>query len=262
VGGYYNSTYSGTAERYNPTSNTWLANAPAMTVPRSDASTAVLDNNRVMIYGGYTGADSSQTAEIYSGSGNTWSFTSGPMPGRAYQGYHGNSAAFHGSGKMFSITDYNGPFIYDPVAASAPWSQIQTYNYDFYTIGTRGNVVSAGSKVLLVPVQPASGGSGAQTACRLFDLGEKGALCSATSECQTALTCVTDIYDGVGVCCDTACTNACSSCRATRKTSGTDEGTCGPRKVNDYVGEVACPPAEQSTCGNTGYYCDGAGACA
>jgi MYXO-CTERM domain-containing protein len=264
VGGYHNSTYLTTAERYRPSTDSWATpgNATSMTVPRADANIAVLDANRIMIYGGYTGATYAQTAEIYSGSGNSWTFTNGTLPQPAYQGNRGVSAAFHSSGKMFSIADYGGPFMYDPVAASSAWSQINTYSQGFYTIGTQGNVVSAGSKVLLVPVQPSSGTSGAQTACRLFDLGEKGATCSATAECQSGLTCVTDPSDGLSVCCDTPCTNACSSCRATRKTSGTGEGTCGPRKATEYVSDTACPPSAQSTCGNVGYSCDGAGACA
>lgn len=269
VGGYYSSTYFSSAERYRPSTDSWSTpgNATAMTVPRADAATALLDGNRLMIYGGYTGAISSPTAEIYNGTANTWSFTTGPLPngGSASQGYRGVTAAFHGAGKMLSNSD-SGMYIYDPAAASTPWAALSTNNFN--TLGSSANIATAGSKVLMVPIWPSGGPSGPQTACRLFDFGDKGSACYSTGECQNGLTCVRDIVSNPsqyafypGVCCDTACTNACSACEAARKTSGPD-GTCGPRVATDYVGETACPASAATTCGISGYYCDGAGACA
>ncbi len=269
VGGYYSSTYFASAERYKPSTDSWSTpgNATSMTVPRGDAATALLDGNRLMIYGGYTGAISSPTAEIYNGSTNTWAFTTGPLPngGSAGQGYRGVTAAFHGAGKMLSNSD-SGMYIYDPAAAATPWSQLQANNFN--TLGSSANIATAGSKVLMVPIWPSGGPSGPQTACKLFDFGDKGSACFATGECQNGLTCVRDIVSNPsnyqfypGICCDTACTNACSSCEAARKTSGAD-GTCGPRLATDYVGETACPSSAASSCGLSGSYCDGAGACA
>jgi hypothetical protein len=117
----------------------------------------------------------------------------------------------------------------------------------------------------MVPIWPQGGPSGPQTACKLFDFGDKGSACYATSECQSGLTCVRDSYHGYiyypGVCCDTACSGICSSCEAQYKTSGAD-GTCGGRRADDYVGDPNCPYTAPSTCGTSGYYCDGAGACA
>lgn len=267
VGGYYNSTYLATAERYKPSTDSWSTpgNATSMTVQRADAAVAILDANRIMIYGGYTGAASSSTAEIYSGSANSWSFTTGPMPngGSAGQSYRGITAAFHGSGKLLSATD-SGMYIYDPAAAATPWSALQANNFN--GMGSSANVVTAGSKVLMVPVWPSGGPSGPQTACKLFDFGDKGSQCYNTSECQAGLSCVRDSVHGYiyypGVCCDTTCTGACSSCEAQYKQSGSGDGTCAGRKTDDYVGDTNCPYQDPSTCGTKGYYCDGNGSCA
>lgn len=263
LGGEYSGTTYNTGERYNPATNSWAApgNAAAMTVPRSSAAVAILDPNRVMVYGGYTGAAYSSTAEIYNATANTWGFTTGPIPNGQSAGQYnrGVTFAFHGSGKMLSNTD-QGMYIYDPSAAATPWTTLGTNNFN--NLGSQANVASAGAKVLMVPVWPSSGPSGAQTACRLFDFGDKGSQCNSTGECQAGLTCVTDpIYGGYGVCCDTACTGACSACTASHKTSGVADGTCGPRKA-EWVGDTNCPASDPSTCGITGSYCDGAGACA
>jgi MYXO-CTERM domain-containing protein len=273
VGGYTGaSVYTNTAERYRPSLDTappgttvaWTnpGNAASMTVPRGSAPAVQLDNNRLMIMGGYTGASSTSASEIYNASANTWALAAGPFPnsGSAQQYNRGVTSAFHGSGKLLVAADsMNAPFVYDPSAATAPWTKIETYNYGFYSLGSQGNVVSAGSKVLMVPVQLPSQ-SGAQTACRLFDFGDKGSLCTQTAECQAGLTCVTDAYDSTQVCCDTTCTGACMSCRATNKVSGAADGTCGPRKTGQQM-YSACAYENSSTCGNDNYECDGAGSC-
>ncbi|HYQ14542.1 MAG TPA: hypothetical protein VEQ58_02255, partial [Polyangiaceae bacterium] len=271
LGGYYSSTYFNTGERYKPSLDTsppsstvaWTnpGAAASMTVPRGNPAAVILDSNRLMVYGGYTGAVSASTAEIYNGSSNTWSFAAGTIPssGSASQYNRGITAAFHGSGKLLLNAD-SGPYIFDPAAASSPWTVLSTYNYGFYALGSQANVISAGSKVLMVPVQ-IQGTSGAQTACRLFDFGDKGSLCTVNGECQTGLTCVTDPYDNSQVCCDTACTGACNSCRAANKVSGTADGTCGPRRTDQSM-YSGCPTSNSSTCGNYNYVCDGLGSCA
>src|SRR5207247_1683283 len=104
-------------------------NAASMTVPRDNPAAVILDANRLMVYGGYTGAVSASTAEIYNASGNSWTFAAGPIPnsGSASQYSRGVTAAFHGSGKLLTNAD-SGPYIFDPAAATAPWTQINTYN--------------------------------------------------------------------------------------------------------------------------------------
>lgn len=266
LGGNYSSTYYASGERYDPAADSWtVPGVPAaMTVPRYGAAVAQLDSNRVMVYGGYNSSGNLSTAEIYSGSGNTWAFSTGPLPGgySASQSYYGLTAAFHGSGKMLSNAG-NGPmFLYDPAAASAPWATINAVNFN--NLGSQANILTAGTRVLMVPVWPITTPptpSGAQTACRLFDFGDKGSQCTSSTECQSGLTCVVDPYvGGYGVCCDSACTGGCSSCQAAHKTSGTGDGTCGPRKATEGD-STTCPYQDPSTCGNVGYTCDGAGGC-
>jgi MYXO-CTERM domain-containing protein len=278
IGGYYSNSYFQTVQRYRPTGDpivmgtalpdvSWTnpGNAANMKIPRYSAAAVLIDSNRALVYGGNTGVAQSSRAEIYTANDNTWTYTNGDLPngGSANQNYsyRGLTAAFHSSGKMLSSTDY-GMYIFDPAAASAAWSSINTYNQGFSSIGAQGNVVSVGTRILMVPVQPNNAVTGPQNACRLFDLGEKGSTCSATAECQVGLSCAIDASDGVGTCCDTACTEACYSCRAANKTSGSSDGTCGPRKVLQWVGNVACPASDSTTCGNQGAYCDGLGGCA
>jgi MYXO-CTERM domain-containing protein len=262
VGGYYSSNY-GDAERYKPSTDSWSTpgNATALTVARYNAAYAILDANHVMVYGGYGGSQLG-SGEIYNVGLNTWSFTTDPIPAgySAYASTGSSTYAFHGSGKMLSATD-GGLYLYDPQAASSPWTVMNTYNQGFYNMGSNGNIVAAGSKVLMVPVQPSGGNSGVQTACRLFDFGDKGSICSSTVECQAGLQCVNEPWDGVSVCCDTACSGSCSSCRGAHKQSGTAEGTCGGRRTDEYVGYTVCPSTDQTTCGTSGGYCDGLGGC-
>lgn len=277
IGGYYGSNYYQSVQRYRPTGDpivmgtatpdvSWTSpgNAANMKIPRYSAASVLIDSNRALVYGGGTGVAQSSRAEIYTANDNTWTYTNGDLPngGSANQNYsyRGLTAAFHSSGKMLSSTDY-GMYIFDPSAASAAWSSINTYNQGFGSMAAQANLVSVGSRVLMVPVQPNNSQTGPQNACRLFDLGEKGSTCSATAECQIGFTCAIDPSDGIGTCCETACTDACMACRGANKTSGTGDGTCGARKINQYVGS-ACPPSDSTTCGNQGYYCDGAGACA
>jgi MYXO-CTERM domain-containing protein len=262
VGGYYSGNFTD-AERYKPSTDSWSTpgNATPLTVARYSPAFAVLDANRVMVYGGYAGS-SIGSGEIYNVATNTWSFTTDPLPAgyAAIAGLGSSSYAFHGSGKMLSATD-GGLYLYDPLAPSTPWTVMNTYNQGFYSMGSGGNIVSAGSKVLMVPVQPNGNNSGVQTACRLFDFGDRGSICSSTVECQAGLQCVNEPFDGVSVCCDTACSGTCSSCRAAHKQSNAGEGTCGGRRTDDYVGYTVCPSTDSTTCGTTGGYCDGVGGC-
>ncbi len=266
AGGSYTSVYSDT-ERYKPSTDSWATPGPAasLAVARNEAPVAVLDASHLMIYGGYGSSNPVPSAEIYNVATNTWSFTTDPLP-NGYSAYVGQNAAastyaFHGSGKMLANAD-SGVFLYDPTAAAKPWTALSTYTYNFNSLGTFGNVVAAGSKVLMVPVQPTGQSSGVQTACRLFDFGGKGAVCSATAECQSGLVCSSpDANDSVSVCCDAACSNGCSTCQAKHMKAGGIDGVCSPRVSTETV-YSACPYSDPSTCGNnSNYACDGNGSC-
>ncbi len=268
AGGSYSTVY-GDTERYKPSTDSWVTPGPAasLAVARNQALVAVLDASHLMIYGGYGSSNPIASAEIYNVSTNTWAFTPDPLPSGTYAYVYQNAAAssyaFHGSGKMLTTADGNQQiYLYDPTAAALPWTTLNTYSYGFTGMGTFGNLVAAGSKVLAVPVQPTAAGTGVQTACRLFDFGAKGALCTVTAECQSGLVCsAPDASDGVSVCCNTDCSNGCSSCQAKHQKAGGTDGTCAPRVSTESV-YSACPYSDPSTCGNSSSYtCDGAGAC-
>jgi|GEM_PF-3417691 hypothetical protein len=62
-----------------------------------------------------------------------------------------------------------------------------------------------------------------------------------------------------GICCSTSCAGTCVSCLAARKTSGIDDGTCGPVLAATDPRD-SCDAQATGTCGTTGL-CDGNGSC-
>ena len=72
--------------------------------------------------------------------------------------------------------------------------------------------------------------------------------------CGTASECASE-FCAEGVCCNTACTDACFSC-----VSPGAEGTCLPSAAGTNPGQ-RCPTETAAVCGRTGV-CDGTGACA
>lgn len=268
AGGSYSSTFN-TVERYNPATDSWTAPGPAasMTGARSNMAYAIIDSNRLIVYGGYNSGSQVylQTSEVYSGNTNTWA-AGGTIPSTLYSYQGKNTWARHGSGKIVTIE--NGVWLYDPAApAASAWAQVNTYDTTappneqyFSPMGWQTAIATAGARVMLAPVT--LNNQGPQARCKLFDLGEKGAACESTPSCKAGLTCVKDCQYCQGYCCDSACTDACSSCFAQSKQSQADTGTCGPRWTQSWVGNTACPATDASTCGTIGGYCDGAGACA
>lgn len=263
-----------TCEKYTPGTDVWVMPGAAgavvdMNAARSYAGWTGIDATHVMLYGGYhVGTGLYHTsAEIYNSSANSWTSNTPTIPNSVYESELHNSWAPHsGSGKIMTVASYY-PTLYDP--ATTAWTQPSTYDgsTNFYTMGSDGAVVAAGSKVLVFPVS-SNGASGPQTTCKLFDLVAKGGSCQQTADCKSGLTCWNDdktyTQDGLSVCCDTTCTDPCYSCRAQNKQSGLGEGTCGPRATTAYIGysNDRCPSESQTSCGNTGGYCDGKGACA
>ena len=91
----------------------------------------------------------------------------------------------------------------------------------------------------------ASGGSGGQTKVA------QGQSCKLDSDCTTGH-CVG------GLCCDTACTGACTAC-SNAQTISSPDGTCAPVGAGKKDPQGGCL-AESTTCGRTGF-CDGKGQC-
>lgn len=266
---YSTSTAYKTCQKYTPSTNTWGA-AATMNAARSNAALAGIDSSRSMLYGGQNVGTGTyiQSAEIYNGPANTWT-DAGTIPQQLTEYETHNTWAIHGgTGKVATASTYQLQ-IFDP--ASSTWSAFygsqqvgQNYTY-FYTMSSQGGIAAAGNKILLVPVSP-NGSAVASTTCKLFDFVQQGGFCSQTADCKSGLTCYSDSLsgssDGQSVCCDTACTSACSSCRAQNKESQAGEGTCGPRLHTLYIGQNNCPYTDSTTCGTVGGYCDGKGACA
>jgi MYXO-CTERM domain-containing protein len=264
-----------TCEKYTPSTDTWIMPGAVgaianMNAARSYAAWATLDATSIMLYGGYNPVAQSyiNTAEVYNSTANTWT-NLGSSPSNIYEYNLHNTWALHsGAGRILSIS--NGVNSYDPV--NKVWSQINTYDYTnvanpyFYVNPQDNAVASAGTKVLVVPVTLNGAPGGAQTTCKLFDVGAKGAQCNSTGECGNGLTCAKDDQYEQGYCCDTACSelDPCQACYAGNKQSANNTGTCGPRSTNSYIGNYLYKThcvSSGTTCGTVGGYCDGAGAC-
>jgi TATA-box binding protein (TBP) (component of TFIID and TFIIIB) len=80
-----------------------------------------------------------------------------------------------------------------------------------------------------------------------------GTACGAGPACSSGF-CVD------GVCCAEACSGACVACSAAKKSSGADDGSCGPIAAGTDP-DADCPTSSVTTCQETGV-CDGAGQCA
>jgi MYXO-CTERM domain-containing protein len=78
-----------------------------------------------------------------------------------------------------------------------------------------------------------------------------GMACTAGGPCESG-------FCSGGVCCDAACTGACTACTAQLKGTGKD-GSCGPVEKGTDPGNW-CDDQGPGTCGTNGL-CDGAGAC-
>jgi hypothetical protein len=76
----------------------------------------------------------------------------------------------------------------------------------------------------------------------------RGASCSDSTECQST-------FCAQGVCCDTACAGACTSCAL-----GTTRGTCTNAPAGSPDQSTKCADAGGASCGQNGK-CDGSGAC-
>jgi hypothetical protein len=110
--------------------------------------------------------------------------------------------------------------------------------------GTCTSVVSGDDDTCKAPAATCNGAG----VCKKL----QGQTCGAATECLSGF-CVD------GVCCGTACGELCYACKAILKTTGTDDGTCGPAKdgTNPHGN---CTTGTGGQCGQTGF-CNGGGAC-
>ncbi len=86
-----------------------------------------------------------------------------------------------------------------------------------------------------------------------------GAACGADRECLRSGSETTG-HCADGVCCNVACTDACSACRATLKQSGVNDGECGAARAGTDPHDRCPAHGAGDPCGTTGA-CTGAGAC-
>lgn len=85
-----------------------------------------------------------------------------------------------------------------------------------------------------------------------------GETCTLSSECAPVDSNVVG-YCIDGRCCNNACSNGCSACRAALKESGIDDGECGPARRGTDPHEH-CNEDPTESCGQTGF-CNDVGGC-
>lgn len=239
--------YQKTVGRYNPSSDTWSAGAD-LPGPRNDSAVAIIDSNRVMLYGGNDSVGHLNKGVVYSGSGNTWTATTGNWAAglavsRIQSGF---TAAVHGSGKLLLDAD-SALLTYD--ATTSLFNVLDTTNFGFQPLFSSANLSPLGGKILMAPVTVDGSPAGPSRDCRVFDFGEQGAVCASTAECQSGLTCVIAAPQVTGVCCDTGCSGACQVCKKSLGASA--DGTCTTAPAG-YVGVPACAP---QACNGTSTSC-------
>jgi len=216
---------------YDPTTDAWTT-AASMGDARSDHAAVTLSDGKVMIAGGIASTLTGRSTEIYDPVTNTWTLATGTLSGgREGTGgvrlANGRAVVFGGSnsGGLSTIEEF------DPV--SAAWTTL-----------TNMAVAHGHHTTTLIPgvgVLVAGGGptSARLSIAELFAAQANGATCLGVSECTSGF-CVDS------VCCNAACTAACSACDV-----ATALGTC-------TTVDAALPHGTR-TCG--GYLCAG-GACA
>jgi MYXO-CTERM domain-containing protein len=96
--------------------------------------------------------------------------------------------------------------------------------------------------------------------CRLTDHTcqpdlSNGAACTSPSQCQSGHCAAAD-----GVCCDSDCSTACSSCTAAKKGTGVD-GVCGPTQADTDPDNVCTADLGYPNSCKADGNCDGMGAC-
>ncbi|MEB2313494.1 MAG: hypothetical protein OZ921_14425 [Sorangiineae bacterium] len=214
------------AYRYNPSTDSWsgaaapLSSITAFAGPR----TAALLSSGAVLFAMQTGQ-----SQLYRPSTNAWSYTSeGAAPRASSVVSLGNGKALSADGDLYdsatNVWSVTAGFPFGSSTWIPDWVQLSSD--EFYGSSSSGAAV--------------------------YDSGTNlGAPCSLASQCPAG-NCVD------GVCCESACTNACKACSAARKGQGSD-GTCGFVKAgNDPKND--CSAAATTTCGLDGT-CDGSGGC-
>jgi N-acetylneuraminic acid mutarotase len=140
VAGGVGTTYTATAELYNPATGQWTATG-SMTMPRAFGGAALLRNGEVLMAGGSNlDGTSNNTAELYNPATGKWTATTNMPSG------HNSSATLLPSGKVLVIG--GGGVLYDP--STAQWTATGALYYGITggsaALLASGDVLAYGNK--------------------------------------------------------------------------------------------------------------------
>jgi hypothetical protein len=266
------------AELYDPTSNAWTLTGPLLATPRVGSIVVPLAAGGALLVG-----DARVQSERFDPATKTWS--AGPSTSSAFDRPLGATLT---SGR-FLLADRAGaatPELYDPathafkrvarpaddhangvlfalpadraiLAGGSSVSSIEVYEAttDRWVRASpmarprqHGFAIDVGGKILIAA--GSNGDEGYLYDSELFDPRANGRACGADGDCQS-LHCID------GVCCDTACTEACKACDLP-----SNAGTCSPISGAPRVGHASCAPYRTCSAGACGPSCTSDASCA
>jgi RHS repeat-associated protein len=227
------------AEVFDPVAGTWTPTG-AMTLPdRYHAASVLLPDGRVVVAGGSTWmwGDAVGTAEIYDPSTNNWTDLGNVLsvPRYGLKGVASNGSAYFVGGQTGSTWNPEGPAtaaidVFNGTYWAATGASSMSTPRAWFTLAAIPNgILAAGGDATTVYLDPLATSEVLSTT----------PACASASECASGF-CVN------GNCCNTACTDECSTCYF--------DGICAPKVSGSSCGDDA-NPCTADRCDGTSTLC-------
>ena len=223
-------TPNGTAELYDPVANTW---GPPSTLfsARVGFGATLLSTGRVLIVGGSNATPAGayfSSAEYFDPTFNKWAFAGNMTAARAFPFVTQQDLGAHAVaiGGVNSVSPLAGSELYDPAVNS--WKFVGAMSTD--RTGASYTEFPSGDRVLVAGGTSTALAGATLSTAEVFSYLASGTSCATAADCRSGF-CVD------GVCCDSACTGACSACDL-----AASKGTCTNVASGPPHGSRSCSP--------------------